>query len=252
MSDRKISVVTGAGSGIGLAITKRLATDGDIVVAVDIKSVDEVGAVLSELEQQHHCVPYCADIADPDMVDALFQMIDDKFGRVDSLVNNAGVVRRGGLDEMALADIDLVIATNLRGTILCSRAALPLLRRSGAPAVVNIASELGVVGALGLSVYCAAKGGIVQLTKAMAADHASDGIRVNCVCPGPVLTPLIQERIDASDDADALYRHYAEATLMKRIGLPDEIASVVRFVASSEASFMTGSILLVDGGATAV
>jgi NAD(P)-dependent dehydrogenase (short-subunit alcohol dehydrogenase family) len=124
------------------------------------------------------------------------------------------------------------------------------MQRNGG-VIVNVASELGLVGGSEIAAYCASKGGVVQLTKAMAVDHAADGIRVNCVCPGPVSTPLLEAIIRASSDPEEERRRIEEKALLKRLGQPEEIASVIAFLASDESSYMTGSIVLVDGGWTA-
>ena len=140
---------------------------------------------------------------------------------------------------------------NLKGVFLCSRASIPAMRRQGGGVIVNVASELGLVGGSEIAAYCATKGGVVQLTKAMAVDHASEGIRVNCVCPGPVDTPLLEATIQGSSDPEEERRRIVEKTLIKRFGRPEEIANVILFLASSESSYMTGSVVAVDGGVTA-
>ena len=124
------------------------------------------------------------------------------------------------------------------------------MQRNGG-VIVNVASELGLVGGSEIAAYCASKGGVVQLTKAMAIDHAGDGIRVNCVCPGPVSTPLLEAIIRASSDPEEERRHIAEKTLLKRLGRPEEIANVILFLASEESSYLTGSVVVADGGWTA-
>ncbi len=253
-AQQKIAVVTGAGSGIGLATAERLARDGHHVVMADIRPADEQA---SRVQQQADTAgrggsarAATVDIADADAVEAFFEALGKEHGRIDILINNAGIDRRGTLERVSVADIDTVLSVNLRGTILVARAALPLLRAAHGT-IVNIASELGIIGAPGLPVYVATKGGVVQLTKALAIDHAGDGIRVNCVCPGATLTPMLQESIDKAPDPEARRRLLDGTTLMRRVGRPEEIANVICFLASDEASFMTGAIVPVDGGATA-
>ena len=143
------------------------------------------------------------------------------------------------------------MSVNLKGVFLCSKAAILAMRRRGGGVIVNVASELGIVGASEIAAYCASKGGVVQLTKAMAIDHAPENIRVNCVCPGPVATPLLESIIAAAPDPELEERIIVSKTLLKRLAQPEEIAHAILFVASDESSYMTGSIVAVDGGWTA-
>ena len=253
-SQQKNAVVTGAGSGIGLATAERLACEGHHVVMADIRPAGEQAR---RVQQQADAAGHgglaraaALDIADAGAVEAFFKALGAEHGRLDILVNNAGIDRRGILERVSIEEIDAVLGVNLRGTILVARAAMPLLRAAQGT-IVNVASELGMIGAPGLPVYVATKGGVVALTRALAVDHAADGIRVNCVCPGATLTPLLQESIDSAPDPEARRRLLDCTTLMRRVGRPEEIANVIRFLASSEASFMTGAIVPVDGGATA-
>jgi NAD(P)-dependent dehydrogenase (short-subunit alcohol dehydrogenase family) len=143
------------------------------------------------------------------------------------------------------------MAVNLKGVFLCSRAAIPVMRRQGGGVVVNVASELALVGGTEIAAYCASKGGVLQLTKAMAIDHAVDNIRVNCVCPGPIDTPLLDSIMRTERDQLTARRAIEEKTLMKRLGRPGEIAAAIAFLVGDESSYMTGAALVVDGGWTA-
>jgi NAD(P)-dependent dehydrogenase (short-subunit alcohol dehydrogenase family) len=170
---------------------------------------------------------------------------------MDILVNNAGVELPKRITETTEAEWDRLMDVNLKGVFLCSRAAIPAMQQQGGGVIVNVGSELGVVGGSEIAAYCATKGGVVQLTKAMAVDHAADGIRVNCVCPGPVATPLLEATIQGPTDPEKERLSVLDKTLMKRFGQPTEIASAILFLASDESSYMTGSILVVDGSVTA-
>jgi NAD(P)-dependent dehydrogenase (short-subunit alcohol dehydrogenase family) len=183
------------------------------------------------------------------MVDAVVA----RAGRVDVLVNAAGIgtPRPVTIDEATLAEWNELCAVNLTGTLLCCRGVIPVMRRGGGGAIVNIASELGLVGSPRSAMYGATKGAVVQLTRALAVDHAPDHIRVNCVCPGPVDTPLLRRGVARASDPEAKLRAEMSSTLLGRLGRPEEIASVIHFLASDEASFVTGSALLVDGATTA-
>ncbi|MBT6204318.1 MAG: SDR family oxidoreductase [Rhodospirillaceae bacterium] len=248
----KVVVVTGAAGGIGRAVVERFLKEGCHVVMADVESCADLAGAMAQAEGAiGTAYAVTVNVGEADQVEALFAEVTQRFGKLDVLVNNAGITLRGQLDELSLAEIQAVVATNLMGPILCSRAALPMLRTQPGASIVNVASELALIGAKGLQVYCATKGGVVSLTKAMAIDHAPDDIRVNAVCPGPVLTPMIEDRINAADDPVLARQFYDQSTIMERVGLPHEIANAVWFAASPQATFMTGSTLVIDGGATA-
>jgi NAD(P)-dependent dehydrogenase (short-subunit alcohol dehydrogenase family) len=193
------------------------------------------------------------DVADERAVRAMVGSVVSRGRRIDVLVNAAGIgtPRPVTIDEATMAEWQELCAVNLTGTLLCCRAVIPVMRAGGGGAIVNIASELGLVGSPRSAMYGATKGAIVQLTRALAVDHAPDRIRVNCVCPGPVDTPLLRRGVGRAVDPEAKLRAEMSSTLLGRLGRPEEIASLVHFLASDEASFMTGSIVVADGGVTA-
>ncbi len=242
----KVAVITGAKSGIGLATARLFAAEGASVVLADIKDAGEEAAAIGV-----HCAAVSVDVANGRSVQELFDHTLEQFGRLDVLVNNAGVELAKRVTETDEAEWDRLMSVNLRGVFLCSKAAVLAMRRSGGGVIVNVASELGVVGGSDIAAYCASKGGVVQLTKAMAVDHAGENVRVNCICPGPVATPLLQAIIGTASDPVAEERSIMSKTLLKRLAQPEEIASAVLFLASEESSYMTGSIVAVDGGWTA-
>jgi NAD(P)-dependent dehydrogenase (short-subunit alcohol dehydrogenase family) len=248
MKDR-VSVITGAGSGIGLATAHRLAREGATVILADCRNATAQANELATSGAEARFVQ--TDVSSAAQVEKLIQETLSTFGRLDVLVNNAGVELPKTITETTEAEWDRLMEINLKGVFLCSRASIPAMRRQGGGVIVNVASELGLVGGSEIAAYCATKGGVVQLTKAMAVDHAADGIRVNCVCPGPVDTPLLEATIRGSSDPEQERRNIVEKTLIKRVGRPEEIANVILFLASSESSYMTGSVVVVDGGVTA-
>jgi NAD(P)-dependent dehydrogenase (short-subunit alcohol dehydrogenase family) len=245
----KVAIITGAQSGIGLATARRFADEGAAVVLADVKDASPAAHELAGTGAEARFVH--TDVSNASQVDALIEETLSAHGHLDVLVNNAGVELPKRITDTSEAEWDRVMDVNLKGVFLCSRAAITAMRCQDEGVIVNVGSELGVVGGSEIAAYCASKGGVVQLTKAMAVDHAADGIRVNCVCPGPVDTPLLEATIQGSADPDKERLNILQKTLMKRFGQPTEIAGAILFLASDESSYMTGSILIVDGGVTA-
>jgi len=246
---QKVSIITGAQSGIGLATARRFAAEGAAVVLADIKDATSLADELVGSGAQARFVH--TDVSSAAQVQALLEQTLSAYGRLDVLVNNAGIELPKKITDTTEAEWDRLMDVNLKGVFLCSRAAIVAMRRQGGGVIVNVGSELGLVGGSEIAAYCATKGGVVQLTKAMAVDHAPDGIRVNCVCPGPVATPLLEATIRRSADPEKEKYSILDKTLMKRFGDPTEIANAILFLASDQSSYMTGSILVVDGGVTA-
>jgi NAD(P)-dependent dehydrogenase (short-subunit alcohol dehydrogenase family) len=245
----KVAVVTGAASGIGSATIRRFAAEGATVVAADIADASDSVHELARMGIAGRF--FQVDVTKASQIESLVNDTLTSFGRLDVLVNNAGMELAKKITDTSEAEWDRLLDVNLKGVFLCAKASIPVMQRQGGGVIINVASELGLVGGSEIAAYCASKGGVVQLTKALAIDHASENIRVNCVCPGPVETPLLQAIIDGSSDPDEERRNIVEKTLLKRVGQPDEIANVIAFLASSESSYMTGSIVVVDGGCTA-
>jgi len=243
----RIAVITGAQSGIGLATAFLFATEGAETVLVDIR---DAGREVEKIQQKGGSAHFCrADISNPRDVKALFEKTRKKYGCADILVNNAGIVIAKKATETSEAEWDRLLSVNLKGTFLCSKEAILHMRREKKGGVIiNIASELGLVGGTEIAAYCASKGGMVQLTRAMALDHVSENIRVNCVCPGPIQTPLLEEIFASSSCPEKEREHTLNMVPMGRLGRPEEIAQVILFLASDKSSFMTGAIVAVDGG----
>jgi len=250
---KKIVVVTGAASGIGQAIAWRAARDGHIIIAVDIQEPDDTIEFISN--NGGKAAPFLCDLRDSQSVEGLFAWIRKTYGVVDVLVNNAGTMGRWPLSitEMTESDWHTIFDTNVKSIFLCCRQVLPEMRKRGSGVIVNIASELAFVAAQGAAVYCASKAAVVQLTRALAVEEAKYGIRINSVCPGPVDTGMLKPTVGTTpDEVESEISAAATSTVLQRLGTPKEIAEVVWFAASEGASFMVGSALIADGGATSV
>jgi meso-butanediol dehydrogenase/(S,S)-butanediol dehydrogenase/diacetyl reductase len=244
----KAVLVTGANSGIGAATAKAFGAEGARLMLTGINA-DEGALVMAEINGAGGDARFIhGDLMDAEFRDRLVDRTVAELGRLDVLFNNAGVGYGGTVETMPLAQYHQVMTLNLEVPFALCRAAIPVMKAQGGGAIVNTASELGTVATERSVAYCASKGGVILLTRAMALDHAGDGIRINAICPGPVDTALLYQ---TTDDPNAEAEMVAGETPMKRIGEVGEIAPAVLFLASHEASFMTGATMIVDGGATA-
>ena len=242
-------VVTGAASGIGQAIAVRASHDGHRVVIVDIRDQTDTASRIKAKDTTPTVIT--CDLRDEAAVQGMFSRIEQSHGGVDILINCAGTMGKWPLTlpETTALGFDDVFNVNVKGTYLCCREAVASMRSRGQGSIVNIGSELAFKAAPGATLYCAAKAAVVQFSRALAVEEAANGIRVNVVCPGPVDTNLLNPTVGPVP-ADIAAQSYAQ-TALKRLGRPEEIAEVVWFVASDKASYMTGAVVPVDGGALA-
>jgi NAD(P)-dependent dehydrogenase (short-subunit alcohol dehydrogenase family) len=246
----RVAVVTGGSSGLGRAGALRFAAEG-ARVAIGSVQPDQGAAVVAEIEAAGGEATFLeTDVRRPDDVAALIAGTEQRWGRIDVLYASAGVMTTGTAEETSEDTYQLAVDVNLGGCFRLAKFGIPALARAGGGSVILTASELGLVGASSAAAYCAAKGGVVNLTRALAIDAAPQQVRVNCLCPGPIDTPMMQGWYETGDRA-ALERIQVTPILLKRIGRPREIADAALFLATDESSFMTGATLAVDGGATA-
>ncbi len=242
----KVAVVTGASSGIGRAIALKLHQAGASVALLDI---DESGIELERVLERSRF--YRCDVSSKEEVEATLGKVFRDFGRIDVVVNAAGVIVRKSAVDTEEEEWDLVLNVNLKGPFLVSKYAIPYMRKVGGGSIVNVASGWGLKGGPKAAAYCASKGGLVNLTRAMAIDHGREGIRVNCVAPGDVDTPMLREEArQLGVDFDEFLREASERPI-PRVGSPEDVANAVLFLVSDMASWITGSVLVVDGGGLA-
>jgi 2-hydroxycyclohexanecarboxyl-CoA dehydrogenase len=251
--DGKIAAVTGGASGIGEATVRRFVAEGARVAFCD-RDGERGVRLAAELEAAGARVAFTqADVGTEAACLAFVNGTSDRFGRLDILVNNAGIRKYEKIDEASAASWNEILNVNLMSYAFCAKAAVPLMRRNKGGSIVNVASVRSVVAGGGNLQYDTTKAAIAGLTRALAADHSPEGIRVNAVGPGPIFTPFHERRIAAAGETVAQYNaSAAKGTMLKRPGRAEEVASAILFLASDDASYVTGALLFVDGGMTAM
>lgn len=248
----KSAIVTGAASGIGRAIARRFSREGARLLLADVNEVgaNETAGLIADAGGDAGVAP--CDVADPEQVRSVVEEAVERHGRLDIVVNVAGIGGGGRAEDCSTEDFRRVLDVNLSGPFYVAKYAIPHLRRAGGGSIINVSSVYGLIAAPNVPAYCASKGGLIMLTKQLAVDYAREGIRVNCICPGYVDTDMggRRTRMAPDDAARALANREAKATMQPigRQAQPEEIAGAAVFLAGDDAAFAAGSILVVDGG----
>ncbi|MCS6925335.1 MAG: glucose 1-dehydrogenase [Candidatus Binatia bacterium] len=246
----QVAIVTGGGSGQGRATAVLFAQEGARVVVADINEQGAAETVhLITRNEGGQAIAVRTDVTKASDVQAMVDSALRHYGRLDILINNAGATLFKGIEDTSEEEWDRIIDTNLKSIFLCCKAAIPAMRQSGGGSIVNIASVAGLIGMPEHFAYCAAKAGAIHLTRSLALDHGREHIRINCICPGGVRTPMLAEVIDINNPAEL--ERIGQQHALGRIAEPEEIARVSLFLCTPDASFMTGAVVTVDGGIAA-
>ena len=248
----KTAIVTGGASGIGLASAEILAEYGANVIILDIQPEKGLEAAKRISEHWGQCGFFECDVTSDSSCRETIKKIENKYGHIDVLFNNAGVIVRKDVVHHQEREWDMVLDVCLKGTYLVSKYVIPVMVRSGGGSIINTGSGWGLKGGDKAASYCAAKAGVVNLTRAMAIDHGPDNIRVNCVCPGDTDTPMLRgEARQLGYDEEQFLRSSGVDRPLRRIGTPRDIANAVLFLASDLSGWITGTTIVVDGGGIA-
>lgn len=243
--------ISGGATGIGEAAVLLFAQQGAIVTIFDRDIENGEKCLQKILDSGGRGIFISGNLIYPEEIEKAIDQSLKTYGGIDILINNAGVESPYSVHEMPIEEWDRVMAVNLRGMYLMAKAVIPIMKKSGGGAIVNTASISGLLGWPISAAYCASKGGVIQLTKQMAVDYAQDNIRVNCIAPGTTLTPLIERIFQQESEPEKAKQQISQMHPLGRFAQPEEIAQAILFLASEDASFITGAVLPVDGGYTA-
>jgi NAD(P)-dependent dehydrogenase (short-subunit alcohol dehydrogenase family) len=249
--NEKVAIITGSASGIGRATALLFASEGAAVVVADLDEVSGLTVTLKIMEWDGQAIFVRGDVSRADDCRRIVQETIDTFGRLDIVVNSAGIIRRANVLDTAEEEWDRVMAVNAKSVFLMAKYSVPVMAGAGGGTIVNIGSGWGLAGGRKAVSYCASKAAVVNMTRAMALDHGEQNIRVNCVCPGDTDTPMLREEARQLGQPDNDFLVEAANRPLQRVGTPQDIAQAVVYLASDAASFVTGTTLVVDGGGLA-
>ncbi len=248
--DEKVAVVTGAGSGIGRAIALTFAAQGARVFVLERQAPAAAETVERIAASSGLAMAVACDVSDATSVTAAFASVEAAAGRVDVLVNNAGIAGIGTVESTTEADLDRIYAVNVKGVFLCSQAAVPRMRRNGGGVILNLASIASLIGLVDRFAYSMSKGAVLTMTRSIAVDYIKDGIRCNCICPARVHTPFVDGylRQHYPGREQEMFAQLSAYQPIGRMGTPEEVAALALYLCSDEASFITGQAYPIDGG----